>query len=118
MTPVNLMILRVVMLSIGRFYPNLIRKLLQKVLIVGKSDAPFQFIRQLRWQEGRWYAIDTLRANGWQDVVSAGIGGDQTSIYVVMSRTFQIGQLQGWLDLTEQVQQLAPGADLQVERLL
>lgn len=118
MTPVNLMILRVVMLSIGRFYPNLIRKLLQKVLIVGKSDAPFQFIRQLRWQEGRWYATDTLRANGWQDVVSAGIGGDQTSIYVVMSRTFQIGQLQGWLDLTEQVQQLAPGADLQVERLL
>lgn len=117
MTPLNLMILRVVMLTIGRFNPNLIRKVLQKVLIVGKSDAPFQFTRQLQWQNGGWHVTDELRANRWDDVISAGIGGDQTSIYVVMSRTFQIGQLQEWLDLTAQVKQLAPGEPLKVERV-
>lgn len=48
--------------------------------------------------------------------MTAGIGCDQTSIYVVMSRTFQLGQLQSWLDLTEQVRQLNPGQNLRLER--
>lgn len=119
MTPLNLMILRIVMLSIGRFNPNLIRKILQKLLIVGKSDAPFQFSRCLRWVEGQgWQVYDELHAQDWRSVVSAGIGCDQTSIYVVMSRTFQVGQLQGWLDLTPQVKQLQAGEALKVERAL
>ena len=116
MTPVNLMILRVVMLTAGRFFPNLIRKTLQKILIVGKSDAPFQFSRQLRWSNGRWIVSDELKANDWKHVVSAGIGCDQTSIYVVMSRTFQVGQLQPWLDLTKTVKQLQANQPLQIER--
>lgn len=118
MTPLNLMILRVVMLTIGRFYPNLVRSLLQKVLIVGKSDAPFQFMRRLHWQDDHWNITDELRANDWSNVISAGIGGDQTSIYVVMSRTFQSGQLQEWLDLTEQVKRLQAGETLKLERSL
>ncbi|NJO39898.1 MAG: hypothetical protein HC769_04045 [Cyanobacteria bacterium CRU_2_1] len=118
MTPLNLMILRVVMLTIGRFFPNLIRSLLQKVLIVGKKNAPFQFSRQLRWKNGYWTVIDELKAQDWDAVISAGIGCDQTSIYVVMSRTFQLGQLQPWLDLTEEVRKLAPGETLTVEREL
>lgn len=118
MTPLNLMILRVVMLTVGRFFPNLIRKILQKVLIVGKKDAPFQFTRRLRWQQGHWYVSDELRADSWSDVISAGIGCDQTSIYVVMSRTFQVGQLQPWLDLTEKLQSLSLGESLIIERKL
>jgi len=118
MTPLNLMILRVVMLTVGRFYPNLIRTLLQKMLIVGKANTPYQFSRQLRWQNGHWHLTDELRADTWQPVVAAGIGGDQTSIYVVMSRTFQAGQLQPWLELTDDVKQLADGQALKVERKL
>ncbi|MEP0910131.1 hypothetical protein NDI45_04290 [Leptolyngbya sp. GB1-A1] len=118
MTPLNLMILRVVMLTIGRFFPNLIRKILQKVLIVGKKDAPFQFTRRLIWQDGHWQVQDQLQANDWFNVVSAGIGGDQTSIYVVMSRTFQVGQLQPWLDLTEKVKSLRMGEVLTIDRTL
>jgi hypothetical protein len=38
MTTINLLLLRVVMLSFGRFFPNLIRKLLQKMLITGKTN--------------------------------------------------------------------------------
>ncbi|NEP12617.1 MAG: hypothetical protein F6K14_20895 [Symploca sp. SIO2C1] len=116
MTPANLIILRVIMLTIGRFFPNLIRKLLQKILITGKSKAPFDFQRQLCWENDQWVVRDKLTSQFWQNVKNAGIGCDQTSIYVVMSRTFQVGQLQPWLDLTEQVKQIAPGESITLER--
>ncbi len=118
MTPGNLLILRIVMLTVGRFFPDLIRKLLQKVLITGKTKAPFEFERKLSWQEGQWRITDELKSSAWKQVQSLGIGGDQTSIYVVMSRTFQIGQLQPWLDLTAKVKGLSPGEVLEVERYL
>ncbi|OWY66802.1 hypothetical protein B7486_34640 [cyanobacterium TDX16] len=116
MTPANLMILRIVMLGFGRFFPNLIRKLLQKVLIVGKKDAPFWFQRQLLWENEKLHVIDELKAQNWENVIAADIGCDRTSIYVVMSRTFQIGQLQTEWNLTEAVKQLAPGESLKLER--
>jgi hypothetical protein len=116
MTSSNLILLRIVMFTIGRFFPNLIRKVLQKILITGKKSAPFQFHRSFRWESGKWYVHDELYSSSWDEVVSAGIGGDQTSIYVVMSRTFQSGQLQPWLDLTPSIRQLPPGEPLKLER--
>ncbi|MGC1246123.1 MAG: hypothetical protein WA865_07930 [Spirulinaceae cyanobacterium] len=116
MTPLNLMILRVVMLTVGRFFPNLIRKLLQKVLITGKKSAPYHFSRKLRWQNSYWQVIDELSGESWDKVESIAIGGDQTSIYVVMSRTYQAGQLQPWQDFTKEVKQLSVGQKLKVER--
>ncbi len=118
MTPLNLIILRLVMLTVGRFFPNMIRKLLQKLLITGKQPAPFQFRRVFCWQAGEWWVQDSLRANSWRNVKQVGIGCDQTSIYVVMSRTFQPGQLQPWLDLTHQAQHLGDRQSLHWERRL
>jgi hypothetical protein len=118
MTTLNLLILRVIMFTIGRFFPNLIRKLLQKVLITGKTKAPFAFKRCLTWKEGQWLVQDELKAEDWQNVKSVGIGGDQTSIYLVMSRTFQVGQLQPWLDLTPNTEKLSAGDQLKVERYI
>ena len=116
MTPAKLMILRVVMLTGGRFFLNLIRKILQKLLITGKETTEFRFQRRLRWENDRWRIEDTLSCPSWKNVVSVGMGGDQTSIYVVMSRTFQIGQLQPWLDLTSVVRRLEQGQPLHLER--
>ncbi|MDH7499556.1 MAG: hypothetical protein QHH30_04140, partial [candidate division NC10 bacterium] len=116
MTPFHLIVSRIVMLSLGRFFPNLIRRLLQRMLIVGKRDAPFTFSRRFRWEEGRWRVTDSLQAKSWDKVLSAGIGCDQTSIYVAMSRTFQRGQLQPWLDLTSKMRGLAAGEPLHLER--
>jgi hypothetical protein len=116
MSPIKLMILRVVMLSFGRFFPNLIRKLLQKILITGRQEAPFRFRRQFRWENNQWHITDELSAVSWKEVISAGIGGDQTSIYVVMSRTFQRGQLQPWFNLTEQIKPLKADQTLKIER--
>jgi len=108
MTPLNLLILRVVMLTFGRFFPNLIRKL-QKMLITGRR-MPFRFQRHLRLQ-GRWCITDELLP-----VLEARAAGcDQTSIYVVMPH-FQRGQLQPWLDLTQSVRLLAPGRSLTLKR--
>ena len=118
MTPARLVLLRLVMLTVGRFFPNLIRKLLQKMLITGKTRAPFTFHRVLKWDNGSLQVIDELKADDWASVVAAGIGCDQTSIYVVMSRTYQAGQLQQWLDLTNEVRKLSQGRALKLERLL
>ncbi|MGF1478752.1 MAG: hypothetical protein ACFB4I_04605 [Cyanophyceae cyanobacterium] len=115
MTTFNLIVLRFVMFTVGRFFPNLIRKLLQKVLITGKKSAPFSFVRRLRWEDG-WTVTDELAAQSWENVVAAGIGCDQTSIYVVMSRTFQRGQLLPWLNLTDKIKQLPPSQVFQLER--
>jgi len=116
MTPLNLLILRLVMLTVGRWFPNLIRKLLQKILITGKKPAPFRFYRQFQWQDGQWLVTDDLWADNWETVFSVGIGCDQTSIYVVMSRTFQAGQLQGWLDLSDRIASLPQGEPVQLQR--
>ncbi len=118
MTPLKLMVLRVVMLTVGRFFPNLVRQLLQKVLITGKAAAPFRFERRFEWREGQWQIVDQLSAERWNAVTAAGIAADQTSIYVVMSRTYQMGQLQPWLDLTAKVQALKPGEPLVLKRSL
>lgn len=116
MSPIKLMILRVVMLTFGRFFPNLIRKLLQKMLITGKEPAPFRFKRYFRWENNQWQITDELSATSWQGITGAGIGSDQTSIYVVMSRTFQRGQLQPWLDLTPDIKKLSSGQSFKIER--
>jgi hypothetical protein len=119
MTTFNLMVLRVLMFTVGRFNPDLIRKLLQRMLITGKKSAPFRFKRTLSWGDGKLHTTDELQARkGWGAARSAGIGAAQTSIYVVMSRTYQASQLQPWLDLTDQMHQLKDDEPLKLERAL
>lgn len=117
MTTFNLIVLRFIMLTVGRFFPNLIRKLLQKMLITGRKAAPFRFTRTLSWEGAQLKVSDEISADSaWENVRAAGIGCAQTSIYVVMSRTFQAGQMQPWLDLTAKVRNLPPAQPLKVER--
>jgi hypothetical protein len=104
------------MLSGGKFFPDLVRKVLQKVLITGKSAAPFTFQRKLTLSGGELLVRDEVRTADWNDVEAGAIGVDQTSIYVVMSRTFQSAQLLPWTDLTHKIRALKPGEPLVVER--
>lgn len=116
MTSLKLILLRVVMSVFGRFFPNLIRSLLQKILIVGKQESPFRFARQFTWTEKQWRVTDDLQGGDWTTVKSAQLGVDGTSIYVVMSRTFQRGQLQPVWELGDRLKQLAPKETLHIER--
>ena len=118
MTPFNLIVLRLVMLSVGRFFPNLIRRILQKILITGRQTAPYQFNREFSWQGDCWQVTDRLTAESWDNIVSADIGCDRTSIYVVMSRTFEPGQLQPSLDLSDRVKNLRSGSSFNLTRNL
>ena len=116
MNSLNLIVLRLVMLSFGRFFPNLIRRILQTILITGKTDAPYRFTRSLSWQGNYWQVTDELTAKSWQNVAAADLGCDRTSIYVVMSRTFQPGQLQPAWDLSDRLANLNSGESLKVVR--
>ena len=117
MSPLNLVLLRVFMLTLGRFDPDRVRKFLQRMLISGAEVAPFRFSRTFTWRGEELHVLDELTADSWSDVHAVGIGPAQTSIYVVMSRTFQAGQLQPWLDLTPEVRKLRSGEPLSVERV-
>lgn len=116
MTPLKLMVLRFVMLTLGRFFPNLIRKILQKILITGKEETGMYFQRSFCWENETIVIQDHLTVPSWEAIKKMGIGGDQTSIYVVMSRTFQPHQLQPWLDLSDQLKNLTTGDTFQLER--
>ncbi len=116
MTPLRLIALRLIMLCGGRFKPDLVRKLLQKVLITGKKSAPFRFRRRLEvGTAGVLHVTDHISGDSWNDVAAAAIGCDQTSIYVVMSRTFQRAQLQPWTDLTDKIPKVG-NAPLEIRR--
>jgi hypothetical protein len=117
MTPIRMILLRGFMLTIGRHYPDLVRKILQKVLITGKSTAPFRFHRTLRVNEtGCLEVEDRVEAGDWNIVEEAAIGVDQTSIYVIMSRVFQPAQMLPWQDLTPLLNSLPNNTTLEITR--
>ncbi|MEM9770790.1 MAG: hypothetical protein AAF889_04180 [Cyanobacteria bacterium P01_D01_bin.73] len=116
MTSAKLIILRIVMGVFGRFFPNLIRSLLQKILIVGKQESPFRFARRFTWEQEQWRVTDDLQGDDWGAVKAIELGVDATSIYVVMSRTFQRGQLQKSWDLGDRLKKLSPKEPLHIER--
>jgi hypothetical protein len=119
LTPFRNIVLRTFALSIGRLAPNLARRLLQRLLVTGRTDAPFRFRRELAWTGATWRVNDTIEAErGWGDVTEAGIGGFQTSTATVMARVFAPNQLQLWLDMTPRLRGLGGGEPLVVERII
>lgn len=116
MTPLKLVLLRLINLTLGRVAPNAVRLFLQRRLVTGKQVAPYRFERVIEWTGSGWNVIDRVETASWRDVAAAGIGPGQTSITVAMSRTFQSGQLQPWLDLTDKLRVLREGEPLVVHR--
>lgn len=102
MTPIKNIILRILMLSIGRMNPDFVRRMLQRLLITGKSRSPFTFNRELHLFPAELKVIDHIEGKG--AIVSAGIGPAQTSTYTVMSRVFHHSQLQPWENIPIQLQ--------------
>ena len=117
LTPAKSILLRTTMLTVGRFFPDLVRRLLQRILVTGRKDAPFRFRRVLRWEMAGWTVRDEIEADdGWGDVAAAGIGGFQTSVATVMARVWQQGQFQTWTDLGPELKALRENKALSVER--
>lgn len=101
LTPAKSIVLRCIMLTAGRFFPDLVRRMLQKLLVTGRKDAPFRFRRALVWEDGALVVEDELRAeNGWDCVAEAGQSGFQVGLTTVMARVWEPAQFQEWQDLT------------------
>jgi hypothetical protein len=109
MTPLKNVVLRLLMLTVGRFKPDLVRQILQRMLITGEPASPFRFTRSLGLTERGLEVSDRVFGRG--DIVSAGMGPSQTSIYTVMSRVYHPAQLQAWDDLTGEVRPADPRLD-------
>lgn len=119
LTPFKSIVLRCIMLTAGRFFPDLVRRMLQKLLVTGRKDAPFRLRRALVWEDGALVVEDELRAEqGWQGVAEAGQSGFQVGLTTVMARVWEPAQFQEWRDLTGEIAALAPDEPLVVRQVL
>ena len=107
------------MLTVGRFFPNLVRRLLQRILVTGRRDAPFAYRRELIWHDGAWTITDRITPHrGWGKVRAIGIGHSQLSTTTVMARVWQPAQLAPWIDLSDRMTGLHGNTPLIVTRRL
>ncbi len=111
-------VLRSLMLSVGRRVPDLMRRLLQRLLVTGRKPAPFDFVRTMRWREdGTIDVHDEIVAHqGWARVSSAAIEGFQSAMKTAMGRVWHAAQLQMRVDLGERLHELRPNDRLVVDR--
>jgi len=118
LTPFKSIVLRAIMLTAGRFFPDLVRRMLQKLLVTGRKDAPFHFRRALVWDGDTLVVEDELRARqGWRSVAEAGQGGFQVGLTTVMARVWEPAQFQEWQDLTARIAALRPDEPLVVRQV-
>lgn len=89
MTTVKLVVLRLLMACGGRFWPDGIRRLMQKMLINARSDISRTFRRCFHFSEEALIVIDAYRLPG-REVLGADIcpTGFSSFRHVVMSRMF------------------------------
>jgi hypothetical protein len=115
-TPATQILFRIINLTLGRFAPNLLRFLLQKILIVGKPRTDYTFEREFEFLPDRIRIRTAVRrppnAAGFE---SCHIASDATSIYVANSNVYQRSVLLPWRALPElcrQVNEQAHGEDV------
>ena len=99
--PVKLIIFRMLNMTLGRFAPNLLRSLLQKILITGKNRTEFWFERKITFADDKVVVEDKVDPKA--GFVSLSVGSDATSIYVAASNVYQDSVMLGWQEATKEV---------------
>jgi hypothetical protein len=106
-SPVKQMAFRSMNISVGRLGPNVVRGILQKVLITGKPRTEVTFKRSFEFLEDSIKIQNVVDAqDSDKSFVSMATGSDATSIYVANSNTFQESVLLPWNDLDAHVGEL------------
>ncbi|MEZ4462602.1 MAG: hypothetical protein R3E66_23330 [bacterium] len=106
-SPVKQMAFRGMNISVGRLGPNVVRGILQKVLITGKPRTDVMFERRFRFEDAGILIENVVNAEKTdQQFASMATGSDATSIYVANSNTFQESVLLPWNDLDEHIPSL------------
>ena len=117
-TPFKLILFRLGLLVLGRWHAGgqLIRKALQKRLILGKKELPISYKRHIEVTAEGVLVKDKISVAGGLKFKHLGIGTDQTSIYIATSNCFQAGSLQPWVSLDEYLNVLHRDKHVEIER--
>jgi len=106
-TPYTQIIFRLINLTIGRFAPNLLRFLLQKILITGKPRTDYAFERIFEFLPDRIKITNrVIRPAARAGFASCHLGSDATSIYVANSNVYQRSVLLPWRGLPQLVREV------------
>jgi hypothetical protein len=85
-SPKKIIVFRIINMTVGRFFPNLLRLLVQKLLITGKPRTTYRFKRTVRFEEERVAIADEIPQAIPLKRLSA--ASDATSIYVANSNVY------------------------------
>lgn len=119
-SPWKQVVFRVMLLTIGRFSSmrDILRKLLQKILITGEKSAPASFERTLALTEDGLDVQDWIFLTGKNSVKKLFISTDKVSIYTAMAECFQSGALLPWIDIYSHVDELNSKRHVRIVRHL
>lgn len=116
-SPFKVIIFRIVNLTLGRFFPNLLRSGVQKLLITGKARTAFRFRRTLEFTPAGVRVVDEFPDAIPVRRLSA--GSDATSIYVANSNVYQESVVRvPWAHASEDVVQAVRAGGARWERTL
>lgn len=118
-SPFKQVLFRMLNLTVGRFASDLLRSVLQKILITGKPRTDYRFRRVIRFAPDRVELSDEITMpSGGSRFVSLHAGSDATSIYVANSNTYQRSVLVPWTDLTNHVASLNTEGRVDIQRTI
>lgn len=107
------------MLLVGRWGSDSVRRLLQRLLILGKRRHPMRFRRSFHLGERVSLVDEIWMGNGRRERVEQLFAGtDHTSIYVAMSRFYRPGCLLPWTDYGEILSALNTKGYGRLERII
>lgn len=110
-TPTTQILFRVLNLTAGRFASNLLRTVLQKILITGKPTTEYGFERTIRLTPDAIEVSGRVKVPpGAPPIESMHVASDATSIYVANSNTYQDSVLAPWRDLTDRARDAGGGS--------
>lgn len=101
-TPLTQIAFRLLNLTLGRFAPNLLRSMLQKILITGKPRTQYRFTREIRFAPAEIIVHNVLERPATAPKLQAvHLASDATSIYVANSNVYQRSVLLPWRELPQ-----------------
>ncbi len=121
-TPLTAALFHLFMTSVGRFFRNPVRALLQKLLIVGKGPSRLRFQRTVQFG-AIVRVVDEIwderpHRDGRARLVRLYAGTEHSSIYVAMSNAYQSACLLPWTDLSPHLEELGRTGNVKIERSL
>lgn len=115
-TPFRHILLRLFMLTIGRWAANPVRRILQRILITGKTRTAIGFRRRIRFEDQFVEIEDEIELPSGVELDALAFAGDATSIYIANSNAYQASLLNPWLDLQDRLGEVNRNRRLVIRR--